>query len=79
MKTSLTKLFIIPLDWNAFFAVLHKDAAMFALIKCSGWTGTIVNRKYSSKWWTGGSSVVIQVRKRFKKYFEKKMAKVKAV
>ena len=52
VKTSLTKLFIIPLEWNAFFAVLHKDAAMFALIKCSGWTGTTVNRKYNSKWWT---------------------------
>ena len=49
MKTSLTKLFIIPLEWNAFFAVLDMDAAMFALIKCSGWTGTTVNRKYSSK------------------------------
>ena len=30
MKTSLTTLFIIPLEWNAFFAVLHKYAAMFA-------------------------------------------------
>lgn len=79
MKTSLTTLFIIPLEWNAFFAVLHKDAAMFALIKCSGWTGTTVNCKYSSKWWTGGLSVVIKVRKRFKKCFKKKMTKVKVV